>query len=297
MSRATSKTLLAACLLGLLPAAMAAQSDVERTVDARPDGRVLITNIAGSVVVSGWDRNEVEVRGNLGRGVEKLDVDASGGTVEIEVDYYRNSRGRDADADLEIRVPVGSDLDVEAVSASVEVSGLEGEVAVESVSGSVDVEGRPRSVDVESVSGAIEVRGQAEEVSVESVSGRIRLSGAFRDVEAGSVSGRIELRGEELRRADLSTTSGDIELSSSLAPGAEIEADSHSGSVELLLPPSTSARFEVTTYSGRIDNDLGPPAEKTSRYSPGKELEFSLGGGDAEIQIETFSGSVRLKQR
>ena len=297
MSTTRKKILLAAIAPLLLAGAAADQTDVDRTVDARPDGRVTITNVAGSVKVNGWDRNEVEVKGTLGPGVERLDIDSSGRTVEIEVDYLRRSHGRDADAHLEIRVPAGSDVDVESVSAEVSVAGVTGEVTVESVSGSVDVEGSPQSVDLESVSGSIEVRGGADQASAESVSGRVRLSGAFRDVEAESVSGRVELSSDEIRRADLSTTSGDIELAGSLAPRAEIEVESHSGSVELLLPSSVSARFEVTTYSGRIDNDLGPPAEKTSRYAPGKELNFAIGGGDARIRVDTFSGSVRLRRQ
>lgn len=67
--------------------------------------------------------------------------------------------------------------------------------------------------------------------------------------------------------------------------------------LELDLPSSTSARFDVSTYSGSIHNELGPPAKKTGRYTPGKELKFTLGGGDGRVRVENFSGSISLRRR
>lgn len=294
MSRFT--TFLTAGLLLWLPAAVWAGSEIERVVEARPDGLVTISNVAGSVVVIGWDRNEVEVTGTLGRGVEELDVESRGRSVEIEVDLVSRSRGRDGNADLEIRVPRGSELDVEVVSAEVEISEVEGEVTVESVSGAIDVEGAPKELDVESVSGAIDIDAEVEQVVAESVSGEIRLRGAMREIEAETVSGEIDIEAGEIAQAELSTTSGHIEIAGALAAGAEIEVESHSGSVELGLPSSTSARFDVATHSGRITNQLGPPPDR-NRYGPGKELEFSIGGGAARVTIDTFSGSVDLRRR
>ncbi len=283
-------------LLLCMPSALAADSEVDRLVPARPDGLVSIANVAGSVTVTGWDRDEVQVTGRAGRGVEVVRVESRGGSVEVEVELIRRSRGWDGDARLEVRVPRGSDLDVEVVSAEVEVSGVEGDVAVEAVSGSVDVTGRLRDLDVEAVSGSIDVEADADRASFESVSGRIRLKGQVRDIEADSVSGGIEIDTGEIRRAELETTSGRIEISGSLARGAEIDAESHSGSVELSLPSSTSARFQVATYSGRISNELGPPPDR-ARYGPSKELEFQIGDGDARVKIDTFSGSVSLRRK
>ncbi len=294
MTRST--IILSTALLLFLPAALAAQSEIERTVPARPDGLVTITNVAGSVVVTGWDRDEVEITGTLGRGVEELDIESGGRSVEIEVELVHRSRGRDANADLEIRVPRGSELDIEVVSAEVEIMEVTGEVTIESVSGAVDVEGQPKELDVESVSGSIEIDAETEKVTIESVSGGIHLAGTMREIEAATVSGRIEIETGELRSAELETTSGGVEIFGSLAAGAEVDVESHSGSVDLGLPSSTSARFEVATFSGRITNVLGPPPDR-NRYGPGKELDFEVGGGSARVKIDTFSGSVTLRLR
>jgi hypothetical protein len=53
----------------------------------------------------------------------------------------------------------------------------------------------------------------------------------------------------------------------------------------------------VTTFSGAISNDIGPEAERSSKYTSEKELSFTAGGGAAEVSIESFSGTVKIKTR
>ncbi|MEE8524235.1 MAG: DUF4097 family beta strand repeat-containing protein [Thermoanaerobaculia bacterium] len=280
-----------------LPSASTAQTEVERTVAAQADGTVKIENISGSVVVTGWDRDQVEITGTLGRDVEELQVDTSGGGVAIRVELPRRSHGGGTSAHLAVKVPRHSDLEVETVSAEITVEDVDGDLETESVSGSVRIDGRPRTVDVETVSGNVEIGAEAAEISVESVSGQVQIRGAAGRLEVESVSGRVEVTGENLLRADIESVSGTIDVDVSLAAGGDLDVSSHSGTIELRLPASTSARFEVTTFSGRIDNELGPPARKVSRYTPQKELEFTLGGGDGRINVESFSANVKLMAR
>jgi len=285
-----------ASLLLLLPLAAGAQTEVERRVSASPEGTVRIENAAGSVVVTGWERSEVEVTGTLGRQAGELSVETGGAEVEVEVELRGRHRS-DGWAHLEVRVPRGSRVSVEGISTEVTVTGVAGEVAVETVSGAVRVEGAPRSASVETVSGAIAVDADSAEVSAESVSGAIELTGVRRRLAAGSVSGRVSVRAEELERAEIEIVSGRAELDVTLAPRAEVEVTSHSGGVELRLPRATSAHFRVESFSGRIDNELGPRARSTGSFTPEKELDFTLGDGTARVSIETFSGDVEIAER
>jgi DUF4097 and DUF4098 domain-containing protein YvlB len=288
---------LAFLLAAGLAAAAAAQTEVERTVPAAADGTVKVENVSGSVVVAGWDRDQVEITGTLGPEVEELEVDTSSGNVTVRVRLPRRSHGNGTSAHLALKIPRRGDLEVETVSAEITVEDVDGEIAAHSVSGSVDVGGRPREVEVETVSGNVEIAAEAAENAVESVSGRVKIRGAARRLEVESVSGRVEVTGENLLRAEIENVSGTVDVDVSLAAGGDLDVSSHSGSVELRLPASTSARFEVSTFSGRIDNELGPPARKVSRYTSQKELEFTLGNGDGRVQLESFSGNVKLMAR
>ncbi len=60
------------CALPL--AAIAGSDSIDRKVAADANGEVVISNVSGTIDVRGWDRNEVQVTGHLGRGVERVDV-------------------------------------------------------------------------------------------------------------------------------------------------------------------------------------------------------------------------------
>ena len=136
------------------------------------------------------------------------------------------------------------------------------------------------------------------------LNGAIELKGVSGEVSANTVSGRIRVEGEQIERAELRTMAGEIELESSLAKGARVNARSFSGPVVLRLPEGTSARFEVQSYSGGIESDfsshLDGDDERGARHSwgpgPGRPLSFVVGDGDARISIESFSGGVKIEE-
>jgi len=292
------RTLCLGSVLLVLPLVAAAQTEIERRVPASADGTVAISNIAGSVVVTGWDRDEVEVTGTLGRNVEELEVESDARGVEIEVKLPRRNRGGGGSAHLEIRVPRRSRVEVETVSAEITADELEGALDLESVSGSITVAGQPAAVRAETVSGLIEVEADTARISAATVSGSITLTGTRGEVEAEAVSGNITVKSaRDLERADLEVVSGQIAFTGSLAPDVDFSASCHSGTIELTLPEATSARVVAESFSGRIDNEFGPEARRVDRYAPGKELSFTLGSGQGRIELETFSGAITLRRR
>src|SRR5690349_23777876 len=111
---------IALCALPLT--AMADGESIERKVAAQPNGEVVISNVSGTIDVRGWDRNEVQVTGHLGRSVERLDLDSSDGRTVVKV-VLPHRGARDGDAVIEVQVPRGSSVDVSAVSADVSSRG------------------------------------------------------------------------------------------------------------------------------------------------------------------------------
>jgi len=286
------------CALLAIAAPAAADRPVEETRPVDADARISIETLSGKVVVTGWNRNEVHITGTVGDDTGGLRIEGDAGDLQIEVDIPegRHRGQRDLDVDLRISVPAGARLEVESVSSSAEVSGVGGEVDVESVSGSVDIDGAPSSASAETVSGAIRVIGSRGRVHAESVSGSVEVQGGSGEVHAGTVSGRVAVEVGTIARGHLESVSGGVRFSGALASGGELEVEGHSGGIDVALPAGTSARFRVETFSGGIDNQLsGDTARRTSQYAPGRELAFTLGGGDGAVRIESFSGAVTLR--
>jgi DUF4097 and DUF4098 domain-containing protein YvlB len=279
----------------LLSVAAVADEQVNQTMDVSDDVHVEIYNTAGSIDVSGWSRDSIEVTGTLGDSVEELIFEKDGNEVLIRVEVPNRHWG-DIDADLEIRVPMDASLEVSAVSADIDVADVRGEQSLESVSGDIETSGATRDVEAASVSGDVEINGDDAQGDFEAatVSGDVYVSGASGSVEAESVSGDIDIVGGSYEEAYFETVNGDLNYNAALENGGDLSAESVNGTVDLEFTNKISARIDIETFNGSIRNCFGPKPERTSKYSPGLELSFTEGDGDSRIEVETLNGSVNI---
>lgn len=275
-----------------------AAQPVSETYPVGPGGEVDVEILSGTVTIEAWGKDQVEVTGTLGDGVEGLYIDGDEDGVYIEVEYDEEYHGRqEVDTDLMIRLPAGAPLSIETVSASISVTGVTGELGIETVSGNIQVSSKPTALDVESVSGNIYIESAPPESDVVSVSGliEIRVAGGLLDVE--NVSGKIMIHGGVIDGGDLQTVSGDITCHAIPGPGDDLDIETMDGTITLVVDPTLVASFELSTFSGTIENQIGPEPKRTSKYTPGKELSFNTGHGGPNISLESFSGSIKLVTR
>jgi DUF4097 and DUF4098 domain-containing protein YvlB len=290
--------MMTACLLIASAAAWGGET-VDRTLAADQDAVIEIENLSGSIRITGWDRSEIRVTGTLGDDVEELRFEGERDRFQIAV-KIPEGRGfgkRDVSADLEISVPAGSGLEIETVSAPITVVDVNSWVELSSVSGNIEVNGSMTEAEMETVSGSIRLSGANTVVEAESVSGTVEIEGTGQAVEVSTVSGSVKVAAGEVKRARFESVAGGIDFDGSLAAGGRLDASCHSCNLVVTLPGTTSATFELSSFSGNISSDLGGTVEKTSRYAPGTRSEFSTGGGDGRVSLETFSGNVKLKKK
>jgi DUF4097 and DUF4098 domain-containing protein YvlB len=259
-----TKSSLVLCLLavGLLAIGSAsAANPVDETKAAAPNGSIEIGLISGELTVVGWDRQEIRVRGDLGAGDPEFRFEVQEGEAEIEIEP-REDRSMGPGLDLEISIPRGSQLEIAGVSVDISISGIRGATEVETVSGEVEVRDAPSELEIEGVSGDIEVYGDVpiEDLEVEVVSGSVLVDAP-------------------------------------IASDASIDLASVSGELTFKVPADISAQFDVETFSGGIESAFGGAPKKASRFTPAQELSFTLGGGGASIDLQSFSGRVRIVER
>jgi DUF4097 and DUF4098 domain-containing protein YvlB len=275
----------------------AADREFAQTVKADPQGSVRVSNVAGKVLVTGWDRSEVEVKARLYGNAERVDVFSDKGRTTIRVILPRSSI-RSGEADLEIRIPEQSDLDVSAVSADVETVHLSGPQRLTTVSGEIRAE-FAKDFEGKTVSGDLRLKGKSEagDVRVSSVSGDVFLERAGGDVEVTSVSGDLLLDVASVSTVRTRTTSGDLSLRGALANDGSVEADTISGDVTVRMKPQGGFQYEATSFSGTIGNCFGRHAENTSRHGPGSRLNGTTGEGRGRVRVKSMSGDVAICDR
>ncbi|MGI9202586.1 MAG: DUF4097 family beta strand repeat-containing protein [Woeseiaceae bacterium] len=281
--------------LSLLSTLAIADTPINETLDADEDGEVIISNVSGSVEVEGWSRNQVEVTGTLGDRVEELIFERDGDEILIKVKLPRKS-SRNAASDLVIKVPEASSLNIDTVSADIEVEGVQGELDLNAVSGDITTTFYGSELDAEAVSGDVEVAGdnQVANVSLQTVSGDIETEDLAGEFRGESVSGDVTAVGGPFERVRAETVNGDILLHAQLSDGGRMDVETINGEVDIDFKGDVSAEIDIETFNGSIRNCFGPESVRTSKYAPGRELDFTEGSGSGRVRINTLNGNVRL---
>ncbi len=282
-------------LLSLLSAAAFSAEDINETMDAAADGTVSISNVAGSVEVLGWSRKQVEVTGEIGSDVDELIFERDGNDILIKVKVPRH-HGRRISSDLIVKVPEASSLEINTVSADIEIDNVEGEQDLESVSGDIETEAHAKDIDISSVSGDVVVQGDRKPMRtrLNSVSGDIEAEDLSGEIEAETVSGDVEIVNGSFSRALAHSVNGEILFHAELLNDGRLDIETINGEVDVEFHGDVSARFDIETFNGEIRNCFGPEAERTSRYAPGRELLFREGDGSGRVTIQTLNGDIRL---
>jgi hypothetical protein len=286
--------LLLIILAVLASSTRAATRSVEQHQSADPAGSVEIINVAGSVDVLGWDKPELEVTGQIGDRVERVDVTGADKhlTVHVVLPIGGHWSG-DGEARLTIHVPQMSSLSVSVVSADLKISGVSGAQQIHSVSGKVTTDGGG-GARVSTISGDVRVSVPADTpTEVSTVSGDVNVRGAGGEVKIKSVSGGGKLDLGTLTNFRLETVSGDFAIDAHLAAGAQFEASGVSSNLRADMAGGTGTTFDLSTLSGDITNCTDPKAT-TSRFGPGTHLSYTTGDGKAAVQMSTKSGNLTL---
>jgi DUF4097 and DUF4098 domain-containing protein YvlB len=294
------KILVLFLLTAVVSAPVFAGRSTEHSCEISGDVRLEMEVLSGTVEVRGWSNQEVQVSGTIGDGVESvsLDCDSRSGKVEVVTTFVNERRIKKGEVNLVVMIPFASQVRVEGLAADLSVDGVNGEIALETMSGELLLKGDARSVTLETMSGDVEIHGNYEAIEANAASGDILIQGTADSVEAETMSGDIRLELSALSEAELSTVSGSIQCDCDLAPNGRLEAEAVSGNVTLDLPDTIDATFRIESFNGKIESTLGGTTrrgEKTSKYAPGSELEFSTGSGSAEIEVSVFNGKCVIR--
>lgn len=280
-----------------------ADETVNITKPASAEGVIEITMVSGSIEVTGWDRNDIQVTGTIGDDVEEVEFETDSGGAEIRVRLPERKRDCDCDAHLRFSVPRGSSLEITAVAAPITVKGVSGKrIKAETVSAGVSVEDAQGDVDATTVSGGVTIHGSPRDVEAGAVSGRIEVSGVQHSFDGETISGGIEIVAGQngdgaLAEVRAETISGNISYDGALTADGDLDAQTHNGRVTVTFSRDVPGKYELETFNGDIICEFGPEPTRKNKYGPGKMLNFTHGSGDADIAIDAFNGSIVVKNK
>lgn len=290
---------------------------IDSELQAKPGDFIEIEHMNGKARIIGWDKNLVQVKGELDDKAEDFIFQRTSDGIEIRVEmprrgnYSKSGKGDD----LQIYVPKDSQLqyssvnarvhasdilrgaNVETVNGRVSLENITGRIRVDSVNGNVETKNLQGDIMIETVNASIEDRGsKADEVSYDAVNGHIWSNVIAPEVMVETVNGRIELQLGEIQELEISTVNGRVDSAFELAQGGDVDVSSVGGRITLKMPKDISARFDVEAHAGgKIVNDLNEEPVQKPKYGPGRWLDFSNNGGAGQVDVSTVSGKVVLE--
>jgi hypothetical protein len=298
---------------------------IERTFPLAPGVTpTIVARIpSGTLQIHGEDRSDVAITitvhpaDAIGRNLEVI-LQEQGEAIRAEV------RGAERGSSLlgllqsglngvriamEIRTPARSAVEAEAASGDIGVEGLEGAIRARTASGDIRADRLSRAVMIQTasgdinthvLSGSVRIQSASGDISIERADGEISIQTASGDVtldqisgtlEATTASGDCQVRSSALRSCRARTASGDLAITTPLAPDGEYEFGTVSGDLLLHVPQETRMTVSMKTVSG----DLSCALPSTTTEGGKRHRTLAVNGGGVPVQVKSVSGDCSIR--
>jgi len=272
--------------------------DFHESYPLNADGRLLVDTYNGSVEVSGWDQNTVDISGTTygpsqaAADSVKVNIDHHSDEVSIRVEKAferRNNQG----AKFVIKVPRGAHVErVTSSNSGIHVSEGVGPSRLKTSNGAIHVEDLKGSLDAETSNGRVELANVSGDVVAHTSNGRIQTEGFLGSLDASTSNGSIRAevaRGTRDVRAQ--TSNGPIELTLPADFTADLHAHTSNGGITLHLPSAINAHVSAHTSNSSINCEFDV---RTQGSLSKHELNGEIGAGGPLLDLSTSNGSIRL---
>jgi hypothetical protein len=244
---------------------------------------ITIHNPSGKLTIQSWARPEVMVVADHASNQIGIELVQKGNMITVSTRVLvENIHPQDLRADYTITVPQDAELQVHDDAGTVQVIRVYGDTAVETQTAGVDLEDVSGYLNVQTVGGSVDC---------------IRCNGR---VEIRSFTGNLRLLQGHNSNVWAHTNTGSILFDSDIMPSGIYRLTNYSGPIELRFSPWDSFTVHATSLRGQVNNEAGiTPVLRTpppiSRYA--QTLVGNQGGGLAQIEMSSFSGTININKR
>lgn len=269
---------LSGCYIDGIGDGMRYHRDFHYSFPLQAGGRVNVESFNGSVEISGWDQNTVEVDGSKwgptpeAADALRIDTDHTPDAVSLRAVRPVDSRGG-MGARFELKVPRGAVLDrIVTTNGPIRTEDGSGMAHLRTTNGSIHVVGLRGPVEAQTSNGAVDLIDVSGDASIHTRNGHIHAERLAGSVDASTSNGPI-----------------DLDLPGRLSKG--LRAHTSNGGITVRMPELADARVvaETSNSSIRCDFDLKLHGEFDKH-----RLEGVIGNGGPLIDLSTSNGSIRL---
>ena len=273
--------------------------DFHYSFPLKSTGRLSVESFNGSVEISGWERDEVDISGtkyaSTQQRADDLKIETSNTPESVSVRAIRPSEWRsNLGARFVIKIPRGAMIDrITTSNGAIRISDGAGPAHLRTSNGGVRVEGLHGTLDAQTSNGGIDLLDVDGDVVAHTSNGHIHgqgLRGGF-DVHTsnGGINAKIE-RADHSVRAETSNGSVDLTLPADLS--SDVRASSSNSGITVRLPASINARVLARTSNSSVTTDFDL---KIHGDIAKNHLDGAIGSGAGPlIDLSTSNGGIHL---
>ena len=290
---------------------------------------VMIRNVSGDVKIEPnpadkvWIEGQVQVSGTTQKTVEdllqstSLQVTQSGPVIRIEVERpsLNNMPNFSIQAELSISIPQGLDVEIETVTAAVQMVDYQGEVRISSSTGSVRVSDFQGPINVNTTTGQITIERLTGNLRAVSSTGSVTLEDILGDalidtttgwVTAHHIGGSLNVTSstgsvqcqEVQGTTNIHTTTGRVTV---INPGGRLDVSTSTGSIEARSSVALEEGWDLETNTGAVSVVI-PREAKVNLRGTGRRINtdfpgLSVTSTTAETTTPNEGPLIRLRSR
>ncbi len=261
-------------------------------------GTLRLDNFNGSVEISGWDKNTIDIDGTKYANTEyrlkeiKIDISPAPNAIAIRtippIDRHGNAGAR-----YTIHVPKHTELtQITSSNGAIRVDTIEGSTHLRTSNGALRASSLVGPLEAQTSNGSIEISELQGDATLRSSNGSIRADVRKGRFGATTSNGSITVR---LMEADstpvrLESSNGHIELTMDTA--REVHASTSNSSITVRMPSSVGATVNAHTSNSSItsDFDVSVHGGMITKH----RLEGTIGNGGPLLDLGTSNGSIKL---
>ncbi|MGA3096891.1 MAG: DUF4097 family beta strand repeat-containing protein [Bryobacteraceae bacterium] len=274
------------------------QKDFYYSYPLKSDGWVTIESFNGSVEISGWDQNTVDISGVKSgptqEAADTLKIEIENSPEEISVRAVRPSDRRgNLGARFVVKIPRGARLDrIVTSNGSIRTIDGAGPARLRTSNGSIHVQDLAGSLDAQTSNSGVDLLNIAGDATVRTSNGHIRAEGLRGSLDANTSNAGIEAKiGETVKSVRLDTSNGGVDLSLPANFSSDLRVTTSNSSITVRMPSEPNARLVAHTSNASITSDFG--IRMQGRIDK-NHVEGALGNGGALIDLGTSNGGIRL---
>jgi hypothetical protein len=264
----------------------------------------------GNLKVIGWERSEIRAFISNGSEVgfkvqQKSRQNNAGWVWVIGSDPAKNKEVNSEEClsgeEIELDVPRGATVNVKSRTSETTIEAVR-KAIVKNVGGDISLNNIEQGIDAATYEGDVTVENSGGAITLETSNGNI-VAFDVAPSEIGDIfkaktnSGAITLQRIEYRQTEINSNSGSIKFAGEFQNGGQYTFGTINGTISLAIPEKSSCKINALYGYGKFNSELKLAIITENNTSKAQRLVATIGGGDANVNLTTYSGAIRIRKQ